>query len=110
MDSITDFISVGIGHCPIPSIGLLDFGPNGLSPLQFQFQMDYDFCNFGQIAINSDQNYNNNCFTIQIQSNLHNCTHVTFTLKIKVLYVKLAGLQLLLSSKSKFRMQILSCI
>ena len=33
--------SVGIGHCPIPSIGLLDFGPNGLSPLQLQFQMDY---------------------------------------------------------------------
>ena len=35
--------SVGIGHCPIPSIGLLDFGPNGLSPLQLQFQMDYNF-------------------------------------------------------------------
>jgi len=35
---------------------------------------------------------------------------MTFTLKIKVLYVKLAGLQLLLSSKIKFRMQILSCI
>ena len=42
--------------------------------------------------------------------NLHNCTHVTHTLKIKVLYVNLAGLQLLLSSKSTFRMQILSCI
>ena len=42
--------------------------------------------------------------------NLHYCTHVTYTLKIKVLYVKLAGLQRLLSSKSTFRMQILSCI
>ena len=30
--------------------------------------------------------------------------------KIKVLYVKLAGPQLLLSLKSMFRMQILSCI
>ena len=32
---------------------------------------------------------------------------MTYTLKIKVLYVKLAGLQHLLSLKSKFRMQIL---
>ena len=32
---------------------------------------------------------------------------MTFTLKIKVLYVKLAGLQLLLSLKNKFKMQIL---
>ena len=30
--------------------------------------------------------------------------------KIKALYVKLAGPQLLLSLKSMFRMQILSCI
>ena len=60
--------SVGIGPCPIPSIGLLDFGPNGLSPLQFQFQMDYvhfnsnshwilwfiflsRFYNFGQMSL-----------------------------------------------------------
>ena len=50
------------------------------------------------------------CNYFSYNINLHNYTHMIYTLKIKVLYVKLAGLQLLLSSKSKFKMQILSFI
>ena len=42
--------SVGIGHCPIPSIGLLDFGPNG----DIQSNSNSNglcFYNFGQVIL-----------------------------------------------------------
>ena len=44
--------------------------------------------------------FNLTCYVKQtiglVWPNLHNCTHLTFTLKFKEFYVKLAGLQLLL--------------
>jgi len=48
--NIPAIVSVGIGHCPIPNNGPMDFGPNG--DVQSNSNSKWtEICNFGQFIL-----------------------------------------------------------